>query len=129
VPTRIHRSRPVSDQTRLSHLFTHVPDLKAMRRFYVEQLGLEVLMEEAGYLRVGGGGGFNIGMEELSAGMRSEGLEINVEVPDVDLLHERLAAEGVSFLAPPADMPWGVRECWLNDPSGVLVGLFTPSRR
>ena len=42
----------------LSHLFVHVRDLERARRFYVDYVGLEVLQEGGGYLRLGGSGGF-----------------------------------------------------------------------
>ncbi len=50
--------------TRFSHLFVHVADLERLRRFYVDLLGLEAPMEGGGCLRVGGGDGFHIGLEE-----------------------------------------------------------------
>jgi len=117
----------MNDQPRLSHLFAHVRDLGAMRHFYVDQLGLQILANEDGYLRIGGAEGFTMGLEEFAPGTPAEGFEINVQVADVDTTYLRLSSDGVSFLAAPADMPWGVRECWLRDPSGMRVGLFTPS--
>jgi catechol 2,3-dioxygenase-like lactoylglutathione lyase family enzyme len=111
---------------RLSHVFVHVTDLAASRMFYVEQLGLRVLMEEPGYLRVGSTGGFHIGMEEDPA-VGSEGIEIVIEVPDVDVAYRRLEERGVAFDQPPADMPWGARHAWLRDPSGYRLSIYTPS--
>lgn len=55
----------MSEQPRLNHLFIHVADLSASRSFYVDALGLEVLFEEPGYLRVRGQDGFHIGMEQI----------------------------------------------------------------
>ena len=52
------------DGARLSHLFVRVHSLAETRRFYVELLGLEVLMEEPGYLRIGNPDGWHMGMEE-----------------------------------------------------------------
>jgi catechol 2,3-dioxygenase-like lactoylglutathione lyase family enzyme len=49
---------------RLSHLFIVVSDLERARVFYVTDLGLDLLLETPGYLRVGGGGGFHLGIEE-----------------------------------------------------------------
>lgn len=54
--------------TSLSHLFMLVSDLAAQRRLFVDVLGLQVLVEYPGYVRVGGGGGFHIGMEQGSPG-------------------------------------------------------------
>lgn len=111
-------------EPRLSHLFMHVADLAASRAFYVELLGLDVLFEEPGYLRVGGERGFHIGMEEdLNTG--SNGIEIVVEVRDVDEAWQRLVDHGIEFEGPPADMPWGARHAWLRDPSGYRLSLYS----
>src|SRR5262249_9301648 len=75
--------------TRLSHLFVHVSDLEQARRFYVEDLGLSILMEEDGYLRLGGGDGFHMGMEQRDPGeVGSTGIEIVIQVPDVDVAYQ-----------------------------------------
>ena len=111
---------------RLSHLFVHVTDLAASRVFYVELLGLRVLLEEPGYLRVGGEGGFHIGMEE-DPDVGSQGIEIVVEVPDVDATFRRLEGRGIAFDGPPADMPWGARHVWLRDPSSYRLSLYSPT--
>ena len=110
---------------RLSHLFMHVTDLAAARTFYVELLGLQVLIEEPGYLRVGREGGFHIGMEEEPSQVGGAGIEIVVEVPDVDAAFRRLQGDGVAFDEPPADMPWGARHAWMRDPSGYRLSLFS----
>ena len=39
-------------------------DLAAQRIPFADLLGLEVLAEENGYFRIGGGGGFHLGIEE-----------------------------------------------------------------
>jgi catechol 2,3-dioxygenase-like lactoylglutathione lyase family enzyme len=116
----------VSGDTRLSHLFMHVSDLQASRTFYVEWLGLEVLLEEPGYLRVGDTGGFHIGMEEMPDRVGGEGIEIEVRVPNVDAAYDRLIGLGVAFESSPQDMPWGARHSWLRDPSGYRLSIFSP---
>ena len=113
-------------QPRLSHLFVHVADLHESKEFYVDLLGLTVLFEEPGYLRVGGPGGFHIGMEEVPDQLGSDGIEIVVQVPDVDATYRRLVAHGIGFDGPPQDMPWGARHAWLRDPSGHRLSLSSP---
>jgi catechol 2,3-dioxygenase-like lactoylglutathione lyase family enzyme len=109
---------------RLSHLFVTAPAPDEMRRFYVELLGLRVLLEEDGYLRIGGGGGFHLGIE---AAERDDdpAIELNVEVPDVDAAYHRLRDHGVAFDAPPQDVPWGARHAWLRDPAGHRLSLYS----
>jgi catechol 2,3-dioxygenase-like lactoylglutathione lyase family enzyme len=116
----------VSGEVRLSHLFMHVTDLQASRNFYVEWLGLEMLFEEPGYLRVGGADGFHIGMEQDPDRVGSEGTEIVVRVPNVDAACDRLIGLGVPLESSPQDMPWGARHAWLRDPSGYRLSIFSP---
>ena len=87
----------------LSHLFVSVRDLHATHRFYVDQLGLEVLVggPDRTYMRLGGGGGFHIGFEAIpAAAIATDGIEIVIRVEDVDAVHARLSAAGVAFDGP-----------------------------
>jgi len=114
--------------SQLSHLFVSVRDLAATHRFYVELLGLEVLVggPEGGYLRLGGGGGFHIGFEAIPiAASPTPGIEIVVRVDDVDALYRRLITAGVAVDGPPADQDWGARHIWLNDPTGYRVSVYS----
>lgn len=109
-----------------SHLFVHVTDLDRSRRFYVERLGLAVLMQEEGYLRVGGGDGFHLGLEERDTDrVGAAGIEIVIRVSDVDAAYRRLVGDGVEFDAAPADMPWGARHAWLRDPDGYRLSIYS----
>jgi catechol 2,3-dioxygenase-like lactoylglutathione lyase family enzyme len=49
-----------------------------------------------------------------------------LEVDDARALHERLAAEGVDFLAEPWDAPWGGCRFFVVDPDGYLAELEQP---
>jgi catechol 2,3-dioxygenase-like lactoylglutathione lyase family enzyme len=109
----------------LSHVFMLVGDLAEARRFYVDLIGLAVLAEDGGYLRVGGGGGFHMGMEQGGVGRVEGGPEINVQVVDVDAEYARLTAAGVPFEGSPADQEWGARHAWLRDPDGRRLSIFS----
>lgn len=112
----------------LSHLFVHVSDLERSRRFYVDVVGLEVLMEYPGYLRIGGGGGFHMGLEERDASqIGAVGIEIVIQVDDVYETHRRMADAGVEFLAPPEAQPWGATHAWFTDPEGYRASIYSPS--
>ena len=41
-------------------------------------------------------------------------------VEDVDAAYKELKAEGVTFLRPPTDQPWGLRTAHFADPEGNL---------
>jgi catechol 2,3-dioxygenase-like lactoylglutathione lyase family enzyme len=116
----------MTGNARLSHLFVLVSDLERSRRFYVDTLGLEVLMDGAGYVRLGGAGGFHIGMEEGSPEqIGSDGIEIVIHVDDVDRRYEEMSAAGIVFDSAPADQPWGARHAWLRDPDGYRLSIFS----
>jgi predicted enzyme related to lactoylglutathione lyase len=50
-------------------------------------------------------------------------LALWLQVPDVDEEHARLVDAGVTVRRPPATMPWGLRETWIEDPDGVGICL------
>jgi catechol 2,3-dioxygenase-like lactoylglutathione lyase family enzyme len=109
-----------------SHVFLHVTDLERTRAFYVDRLGVEVLMEGNGYLRLGGGGGFDIGVEERTASeVGAPGIELELEVPDVDALVAELREAGMS-VTEPSDQEWGARHAWLHDPDGYRLSIWSP---
>jgi len=113
---------------RLSHLFLFVSDLARSRRFYTETLGLRVLLEENGYVRVGVPDGIHIGMEVGKPWqIGAHGIEINLEVDDVDAWADRLKTQGVRFDQEPSDMPWGARHAFFQDPDGYRLSIFTPT--
>lgn len=103
-------------------------DLKRSRAFYRDLLGLQVLLEDGGYLRIGGGDGFHVGMES-GPEVGAAGIEINLRVDDVDRYCQELRARGVHLETPPTDMPWGARHAWLRDPDGYRLSVFTPTER
>lgn len=117
----------MSARPSLHHLFMLVSDLDRSKRFYCELLGLEVLVDEGRYVRIGGGEGFHIGMEAGDPNrLGGRGIEISIQVDDVDAVYEVLISGGVEFTAQPEDMPWGARHAFLRDPDGYELSLFTP---
>lgn len=42
---------------------------------------------------------------------------------DVDAMHARALAEGMTATYPPTDEPWGVRECHLRHPDGHMFRI------
>ena len=116
----------VTDRARLSHLYATVSDLGRARAFWTEVLGLELLVDGDEYLRVGGEGGFSMGIERAKEGDAPE-LEAVVRVADVVATYERLQAQGIECFGPPEDMPWGARHIWLRDPDGHLISIYSSS--
>jgi catechol 2,3-dioxygenase-like lactoylglutathione lyase family enzyme len=114
----------VSNESRLSHLFSTVGDLAAARAFWTEAIGLQVVLEDDEYVRVAGDGGFTMGIERARDG-EQPGVEVVVRVTDVDAAYQRLVAAGIECDGPPRDMPWGARHIWLRDPDGRPVSIYS----
>jgi catechol 2,3-dioxygenase-like lactoylglutathione lyase family enzyme len=108
----------------LSHLFVPVRDLAAARRLFVDLLDLEVLLDEDGYVRIGGGGGFHMGVEAEPHG-RVKQADIVVRVDDVDAMATRLRGAGID-VTEPEDQPWGARHAWFHDADGRPISIYTP---
>jgi catechol 2,3-dioxygenase-like lactoylglutathione lyase family enzyme len=107
---------------KLSHVFLLTRDLAAMRRLLVDAIGLEILVEDADYLRIGGGGGFHLGIEEGDPGPPNA-TEFVIEVDDLDETYRRASAAGVAFDGPPAMTEWGARQVWLTDHDGRRISI------
>jgi uncharacterized glyoxalase superfamily protein PhnB len=56
------------------------------------------------------------------------GIEITLELEDLDGALDRALAEGATLIAPPELKAWGQRYAFVRDPEGVLVGLTDPPR-
>jgi catechol 2,3-dioxygenase-like lactoylglutathione lyase family enzyme len=107
-----------------------------MRAFYVGLLELEVLIDEDGYLRIGGSDGFHIGMEQwpedqmpsgpAPSGRADPDLEIVVGVDDVELTCKRLRLAGFPIVLGPMETPWGTLHAWTRDPEGRSVSVQQP---
>jgi lactoylglutathione lyase len=115
---------------RLSHLFVHVRDLADSVRFWTEVVGLELLLEEPGYARLGGEGGFHLGIEERDTEtVGAIGIEIVIEVDDVHASYERMRAAGVRFAGPPERQQWGATHAWFVDPDGYRCSIYQEDDR
>lgn len=114
--------------SRLSHLFMLTSDLQAERRLLVEVIGLEVLAEEDGYLRIGGAEGFHLGLEQGDPGSAG-GIEINIEVDDVEVTYRRLLDGGVRVEGPPQEQEWGAHHVWFEDLDGRRMSAFSSPAR
>ncbi len=103
-------------------------DLEAGVRWYTEVLGLRIYREYGAEGRRTGvvcflGGGFLELTGPRAGGAAGPGMGLWLQVHDVDAEHARLIAVGVTSAAPPATMPWGLREAWITDPDGIRICL------
>jgi len=103
-------------------------DLEAAVRWYTEVLGLRVYREYGADGRRTGvvcflGGGFLELTGPRAGAAAGPGVVLWLQVVDVDAEHARLVVAGVASAAPPATMPWGLREAWITDPDGTRICL------
>jgi len=109
-----------------SRILLHPTNLERSHRFYRDVLGLAIYREFGppaspglvfflgpGFLEVSG----------RSADPSGTSLLIWIQVRDVHVEHERLAAAGVRVLQAPTTQPWGLIEMRVEDPDGVRIVL------
>ena len=99
----------------------------AMAEFYRDVIGLTPRSDREGFIN------FEFGRMRLTiahhsavAGTSGDPLRVmvNLEVPDIQPVYERLAAGGVVFSRLPEQESWGVWIATFNDPDGNTVQLM-----
>ncbi|MEP6622919.1 MAG: VOC family protein [Acidimicrobiia bacterium] len=104
-----------------------VSDFDRSRTFYETTLGLKIYREYGAGGAVTGvvyfcGGGFL----ELTVGTArpmTDGVRLWLQVEDLAFEEGRLLAAGVTFRRRAERMPWGLIECWIEDPDGMELRL------
>jgi catechol 2,3-dioxygenase-like lactoylglutathione lyase family enzyme len=118
-----------------------VNDVDASIRFYQRALGFRVVRREADYASLelgdavlglapimklpacGEGPGFT---RARLAGVRGAGVEIVLEVSDVDTAAEAAVEAGYRLVEPLRERPWGLRDFRVVDPDGYYLRITTP---
>jgi predicted enzyme related to lactoylglutathione lyase len=109
--------------------------LDEVRRFYTDLLGFRRFEQDPqmNYLYVQTGHSSSVGFMPPMQGMGepspAKEPTLYFMVKDVDRAYDALAARGVQFEGPPADMPWGHRVVSTIDPEGRRVMLATTKRK
>jgi catechol 2,3-dioxygenase-like lactoylglutathione lyase family enzyme len=102
-------------------------DLARSRHFYEQVLGLRVYREYGRQGVVTGlvfflGGSY---LELTSGGHDRSHADVSlwVQVPDAVAEERRIVAAGAAVRKPAERMPWGLVECWVDDPDGFRICL------
>ncbi|MCF8528719.1 MAG: VOC family protein [Aquiluna sp.] len=112
-------------------------DLGASIEFYRELMELEIVYQDAGSCVFGlGGTVLNLiptkSAPELVSPMliadtsAASSSLFTIQVPEVDLLAEKLTSKGVTILNGPMDRSWGIRTLTIADPSGYTWEFSAP---
>lgn len=70
-------------------------------------------------------GNSTFSIHETSEELSNTAVVLYFECEDVDLEHQRLLANGITFLTPPIDQTWLWREASLFDPDNNKIILYT----
>ena len=115
----------------MQHMDYTTHNLDALKRFYVDALGFSEFNHDPQfqYLWIQTGHSSSLGFMPPMPGMGepspAKEPTLYFLVADVDKAYATLAAKGVHFEGPPADMPWGHRVVSTVDPEGRRVMLAT----
>ena len=107
-------------------------DVERSRRFYIDVLGGEAVLEGElsivalanGWVTIGGAGGPtddkpSVTLEPPSDPDHASSF-LNIRVADMDAVYEQWKARGAEFLTPPIDRGSEIR-CYMRDPDGHLI--------
>lgn len=114
-----------------------VRDMDTSIDFYRRALGFELLRRDSAYASLRNGNVL-LGLgpvlklpaekkgyftRDIASARRGLGVEIVLEVDDVDALHTRVVASGHEIFEPPQVRPWGLRDFRIADPDGYYLRI------
>jgi catechol 2,3-dioxygenase-like lactoylglutathione lyase family enzyme len=108
-----------------------VPDFHAQEpgasvEFYVEVLGLEVVMDHGWIVTFAAPGNpaaqISVMRQDASA---SEQPDASIEVDDVDAAHAAARRLGYEIVHPLTNEPWGVRRFFVREPNGKVLNILS----
>lgn len=116
-----------------------VPDiasdnLEESRAFYTDILGFELAMD----MSIGGGRIITLAsptnptaqvtLVSAPTPTAHPHPNLTIEVADVDAVHARAVAAGLSVIYPLTSESWGVRRFFVADPNGVVINMMSHER-
>lgn len=95
------------------------------KRFYVETLGLDVLMDLGWIATVGSEQSMSVQISFMQEGGSGTDVpDLSIEVDNLDEALSRVKSGGYPILYGPTDEPWGVRRFYTRDPFGNLINIL-----
>ena len=108
-------------------IWTEATRFPAMARFYRDTLGLAPRSAKDDFINFDWGGQrLSVSVHDRVRGSAADPLRImlNLVVDDIQAVHARLTAAGVTFTRPPEREDWGGQVATFLDPDGNLLQLF-----
>ena len=95
-----------------------VANLDTSVEYYVARLGFEIQWKSDGMISVRRG---RTSLMLCHGDQGHPGTWLWIAASDVDELYAELSARGAMLRHPPANYPWGSRECQITDPDGHVL--------
>lgn len=105
-------------------------DLDASKSFYTDFLGLEIAMDEPGFLMLSSATNPTAELTVCSAEQRdwdpdTARTQMAIEVEDVAAVHAEAERRGLRIVRPLTDEPWGIRRFFVEDPDGTVINVHS----
>jgi catechol 2,3-dioxygenase-like lactoylglutathione lyase family enzyme len=102
-----------------------IADSAQARKFYVDVLGLDVLMDMGWIVTLGSKKRAAVQISFMSEGGSGAPVpDLSIEVDDLDAALARVMKSGIAIEYGPVSEPWGVRRFFVRDPFGKLVNIL-----
>ena len=116
--------------TRVMAVLRIVPDLTSRSlaeasAFYVEVLGLEVVMDHGWIITLSDPARPEVQISLMTDDATAPAVPVaSIEVDDVDAAYRLAEARGAEIVHPLTDEPWGVRRFFVRDPDRNVVNVL-----
>ncbi|WP_133777487.1 VOC family protein [Pedobacter nutrimenti] len=100
-------------------------EIKKAKLFYVELLGMKVLMDQGWIATYGSEEEMSVQISFASEGGSGTPVpDLSIEVDDVDTAYKLMQEHGFKIEYELTNEPWGVRRFYVRDPFGKLVNIL-----
>ena len=101
-------------------------DFEASRRFYVEVLGFEEVMDLGWIATFASPTDRSVQVSVMSHDATATvNPDVSIEVDDVDAAYAAAVAAGHEIVHPLSDEAWGVRRFFVRDPNNVIINVVS----
>lgn len=113
---------------RLDHAAPILPAVNYNRSLaFFKSLGFDITeYDRYAVMRLGGA---DIHLQATTDRTQSENSVCYLYVGNVDIFYSVAIARGATSRQPPTEREWGVRECAIVEPSGILLRIGTPVKK